>query len=163
MPKINTPKQRHRVNVNSARWEFKPFTDKQYLKTLKRAMDIIDSRIKGHNPCNEAFKALPGGKSFADIWKDQTVWINYDSSNKQGKYGATHRSSKNITISRYALRMGRWTVAATLVHELAHVNGAPGDDTQAEDTLKSCLLNGLHDPTIIGKVTESGRRDRMVA
>ena len=49
--------------------------------------------------------------------------------------------------------MGRWTVAATLVHELAHVNGAPGNDRQAEHTLASCLLQKLEDPQIIGRIT----------
>jgi hypothetical protein len=82
------------------------------------------------------------------VWGDASVFISRDPSNQQGNFGAT--LGKDITITRFSLRMGRWTVAATLVHELAHVNGAPGTDTQAEDTLLSCLLRGLHDSTIIG-------------
>ncbi len=46
--------------------------------------------------------------------------------------------------------MGRWTVAASLVHELAHVNGAPGDSHAAEATLPCCGFAALYVPTIIG-------------
>lgn len=60
--------------------------------------------------------------------------------------------TKNITISAYALRMGRWTVATTIIHELAHVNGAGSADSAAEDVLLSCMLRGLHDPAIIGEL-----------
>lgn len=159
MPKINTPRSRHRGPRASASYSFLPYTNDEYLRTLKRAMDIIAARIKDDQGCNAAFEELPGGKSFADIWKDPDVWINYDPSNKAGKFGARRRGTKEITICKYALRMGRWTVAATLVHELAHVNGAPGDDSQAEDTLKKCLLKELHDPNIIGQVTGAARRN----
>jgi hypothetical protein len=48
--------------------------------------------------------------------------------------------------------MGKWTTAATLVHELAHVNGAPGTNRDAGNTLLNCMLKSLHDPTIIGKI-----------
>jgi len=78
------------------------------------------------------------------------VWVSYDPGGQGGRYGAT--LGNEITITAYALRMGRWTVAATLVHELAHVNGAPGTDKQAEHTLASCLLQKLEDPTIIGRI-----------
>ncbi len=104
------------------------------------------------------FQSLDGGRTFAEVWNDPHVWINYDPENRQGKYGAHRRGTKEIAISKYALRMGRWTVAATLVHELAHVNGAPGNNSQAEDTLKTCLLKGLHDPTIIGRVADASKR-----
>ncbi len=65
------------------------------------------------------------------------------------KYGAT-LSGKHITLTAYTLKMGKWTTAATLMHELAHVGEAL--DTDAEDILLKCLLRGLHDPNIIGRV-----------
>jgi hypothetical protein len=85
------------------------------------------------------------------VWNDPGVWVSYDPGGQGGRYGAT--LGNEITITAYSLRMGRWTVAATLVHELAHVNGAPGTDKQAEHTLASCLLHKLENPNIIGRIT----------
>ena len=161
MPKINTAASNHEAPAGTAKWKFLPYTkdERRQHATLIRAIKIIDKRIKGYRPCNAAFEELPGGKTFAAIWKDPNIWISYDPEYKVGKFGATVRGKKEITISKYAFRGGdHWTVAATLIHELAHVNGAPGNDTQAEDTLKSCLLKDLHDPNIIGKVTSKPRR-----
>lgn len=104
----------------------------------------INTRIKGNAPCDNAFRALPGGRTFAQIWADNSIWINFDPVRVAGDYGASR--GKEITLTAYTLAMGRWTVAATLIHELAHVNGAPGITHQAEATLRSCLLVGLEDP-----------------
>ncbi len=135
-------------------WNWLPFPDPSaHLDTLKSAVSLIDSKIKGHKPCNDAFKNLPSGKSFHQIWIDSSIWISLDPSNIKGRYGAT-LSKKHVTLTAYTLNMGKWTTAATLVHELAHVGGALGTDTKAEDTLLKCLLNSLHDPLIIGKVIE---------
>jgi len=152
MPRINTAGSGHTGPANARRL-YLPYSDAEarYLSTLRTAMGIIDSRIKGHAPCNAAFRALPGGRSFADVWNDNSVWINYSSDATPGYYGS--RNGNDITISVYTFSKGHWTVAAVLVHELAHVNGAPGGNSrQAEDTLKKCLLKDLHDPTVLGRL-----------
>jgi hypothetical protein len=41
-------------------------------------------------------------------------------------------------------------VAGTLVHEFAHVNGAPGTTRQAEATLLACGLGRVYNPIIVG-------------
>jgi hypothetical protein len=154
MPKINTAASGHTGPTPlPGGFTYDHYTDEKFIKTLKRAMHIIELRIRGHNPCNEAFRALPGGRSFADVWDDANVWINFDPSRKGGRYGATR--GNDVTITAYSLAMGHWTVAATLVHELAHVNGAPGTTHAAEGTLRSCLLGGLEDPNIIGAVSRA--------
>jgi hypothetical protein len=38
-----------------------------YLAAVQRAFAIIDGRVKGHAPCNAAFKALPAGRTFAEL------------------------------------------------------------------------------------------------
>jgi hypothetical protein len=153
MPSINTASSGHTGPAANSGWQWLTYTNTIYLATLQRAIKIIDTRIKGNQPCDKAFKALPGGKSFAQIWADASVWISYDPDNSGHKYGATLRSIKEVTISQFSLKMGHWTVAATLVHELAHVNGAPGGASHAaEGTLKHCLLPGLEDPTIMGMI-----------
>ncbi len=46
----------------------------------------------------------------------------------------------SVTLS-YAAVSSQWIMLATLVHELAHINGAPGGASkQAEDALLACGL-----------------------
>lgn len=152
MPRINTAGSGHAGPVPiPGGHQYLPYTDPTFLATLQRAISIISTRINGNARCEVAFQALPGRRTFMQIWMDNSIWINFDPSRMGGDFGAAR--GKEITITAYALAMGHWTVAATLIHELAHVNGAPGITHQAEATLRSCLLPGLEDPTIIGKLT----------
>lgn len=159
MPIINIPENGHTGPGPNSGWQWLPYTDPAYLHTLSRAFRIIDSRIKGHRPCDEAFKALPRGRTFAQVWTDLNIWISYDPKNDGQNYGATDTVGGNeITITRFALRMGHWTTAATLVHELAHTNGAPsGASHAAEATLSTCLLHALEDPNILGSVIRASK------
>jgi hypothetical protein len=118
-------------------------------KMLEKAIGIIRSNIKGSKACNDAFKALPGGRSFDDIFDDDNVWISYCPDN--ANYGFTNRvGGSEITICKLAFGMGYWSVTGTLVHEMGHVNGAGVNDHSAEGTLLTCGLAKVHDPNIIG-------------
>jgi hypothetical protein len=161
MPKINKPRSGHTGPSPVAGWEWLPFADATYLKRVERAVQIIDLRIKGHKPCDSAFKALPGGRSFADIWSDSSIWISYDSGGAAGRFGAT--LGKEITVSQYSCRMGHWTLVATLIHELAHVNGADGVSHDAEATLQSCMMSAHHNPAIIGQLISTPADPVLVA
>jgi hypothetical protein len=163
MPKVNTPASKHAGPAATAGWQWLPYTDDILLHTLNRAIGIIDARIKSHKPCNAAFKALAGGRTFAQVWSDANIWISYDPNNDGRHFGVTNRvGGKEVSITRYALRMGHWTTAATLVHELAHTNGAPGGASHAaEATLSQCLLHGLEDPNILGSIIRASRGDRI--
>jgi hypothetical protein len=158
MPKINTKSSGHTgpgptPGGDGTIWEFHPFTSNRLLQALKVGIAKIDSEIKNWGPCNAAFKALPLGKSFAELWSSHSIWISYDPSVTPNRFGAT--LGNEITITQWALEQGVYTIAGTLVHELAHVGGAPGSDKQAEGTLPSCRLKsprGPYDPTITGKL-----------
>ena len=158
MPTINTPGSAHVAPAPNSGFRWLAYEDDNKLKkALQDAFFIIQNNIRGLRPCNKCFKALPGGKSFDDIWDDATVFVSFDPQGKGGTFGAT--LGKDVTITAFSLRMGRWTTAATLVHELAHVNGAPGTDRQAESTLACCGLSALRDPNIIGEAdTDSDSR-----
>lgn len=118
-------------------------------KMLEKAIGIIKSNIYGSKACNKAFKALPGGRSFDDIFDDDTVWISFCPDN--ANYGFTDRvGGSEITICKLAFGMGYWSVTGTLVHEMGHVNSAGIADHAAEGTLLSCGLAKVHDPNIIG-------------
>ena len=151
MPQINTIGSSYVAPSSVSGYEWLPFTDKYLIDTINAAFYIVEKNIKGCGPCNKAFKSLPGGRDFDDIWQDSSIWVSYYPSIQEKDYGAT-LSKKHITLSKYTLLMGRWTAVATLVHELAHCAGASGSDTKAEDTLLKCGLHKLHDPKIIGYI-----------
>jgi hypothetical protein len=159
MPNVNTPESGHVVSRKFTRYQFLPFTNAHFLAVLRDAMRVITGRVTGHEPCNAAFRALPGRRSFADLWADPTVWINFDPQMTPGIFGAKIMGyPPEITITATTLTKGRWWTAATLVHEFAHVNGAPGAHSgdharDAEEVLRRCLLKDLADPTIIGAVS----------
>lgn len=87
------------------------------------------------------FRTLPGRRSLSQILADRTVWINF--APNIGYYGET-ADDKELAIGPLAYRWGRWTVLGTLIHELAHANGAPGDASKAaEEALLHCGLGKL--------------------
>lgn len=154
MPNIHKTAAKYTAPTPLQGWQWLPFTDKIMLNVITRAVSLIDKRIKGTKPCEAAFKALPGGKSFSDIWSQANVWVSFDPDRSGNKYGVT-LNKQHVSITAYSLAMGEWMAAATLIHELAHVNGAPGNDTQAEDTLLKCMLKDHHNPNIIGQIRNS--------
>jgi hypothetical protein len=87
------------------------------------------------------FRRLPNGKSLTELLADSSIWINYSPSLTD--FGQTNfAGGKEIAIGPGAYRIGRWTVLATLIHELAHVDGVRGRLTPrvAEDALLACGL-----------------------
>jgi hypothetical protein len=100
-------------------------------------------RIAGNTPgANTYFSYL--GRTLTQLLNDNTIWVNYATF---GEYGQTNFvGGKEIAIGIRAFRIGRWTVLATLIHELAHVNGAPGrPSTFAEDAVYHCGLGSHHE------------------
>jgi hypothetical protein len=100
------------------------------------------------------YKTLPGGRSLTQLLGDASIWINYHPT--MPHFGETNAvGGKEIAISNSSYRIGRWTVLATLVHELAHTNGAPGGaSTAAERAVLACgmgkaseLTTGVDDPS----------------
>src|SRR5262245_27319516 len=138
------------VSTNGTIFHWLAFSDAKKIKVIEDALHILKRNVKGLRPCNNCFSRLPNGRTFDDILDDPSIFISFDPSNDGRSFGA--RSGNDITICHFSIRMGRWTVAATLVHEFAHVNGAPGTNHRAEGTLLCCGFSGLHDPTIIGAV-----------
>ena len=115
----------------------------------------MEDKLTEDKACNAAFKALPGGHSFRDLWGDQSVWINYDPGNQLSRWGAA--LGKEITLSQWCCRMGAWTIAATLIHEFAHMNGAVKQ--QAEEILKKCGLSGHFIPAGVVQQIRPGFRN----
>jgi hypothetical protein len=88
---------------------------------------------------NGYFERLPFRRSLGALLADKSIWVNYEDNPK--RYGATDiRNFRDIAISSTAFRQGRWVVLATLIHELAHVGGAPGFSHAAEQAVLECGL-----------------------
>jgi hypothetical protein len=118
-------------------------------KLWNAALFILKHNIRGMKPCNTCFSALPGGRTFDQVIDDASIFISFDPSGPNS--GVTNAvGGKEVTVSASEFRGGRWTVAATLVHELAHVSGAGTTTLDAENTLKCCGLFGLFRAGSIG-------------
>jgi hypothetical protein len=98
---------------------------------------------RGMPSANVYFKGLPGGRSLSQLLADKTIWVNFGPN--LGYYGETNSvGGKEIAIGSIAYMWGRWTVLGTLIHELAHSNGAAGGaSTAAEEALLHCGLGRL--------------------
>lgn len=158
--KINTKASGH-GNLTILDFHFWNYSSDKSLKMLQQAMYILKNNIKGMKPCNTRFKKLSGGKSFDDILNDDNVWISYEARANTGWYGATNFvGGKEITIAQSAFNKGRWWVAGTLVHEMAHVNGASATTGDADDTLLYCGVKNAYDG-VIG-MNQSGTLDTRI-
>jgi hypothetical protein len=151
MPRIFEPGSGGRVrftSVDDSRfWEY---ANKESLAILKKAFWIIKTNVRGLRPCNDCFARLPGGRTFTEVWDDNSVWINHEPRADVDFFGATIRTSLIVTVSQRAFNMGTWFVVSTLVHELAHINGATGSTSDAEDTLPPCGLKGGYRASAFG-------------
>jgi hypothetical protein len=159
VPKINYAGSGHgRLTIEPYHfWEY----DTEFcFAMLMAAFGLIISRSLFHKSCNDCFKRLPGGRSFDDVWKDDSVWLSYDSRSDRGWYGGTVIGGKDITISRKAFDKGAEWVAGTLVHELAHINGAPTTTAEADETLLQCDFKSAYEG-VIGQRQRIGLPTRM--
>jgi len=135
MPQLNVPGSGHVGPAAVAGWQWLPIPTVSYRTRIQAAVNLINSRIKAYGPCNSAFRSLPGGRSFAQVWSDPAVWTSYDPGGAAGRFGAT--LGNEVTVSQYTCRMGHWTLVATIIHEMAHVDGADGVSHDAEATLQN--------------------------
>jgi hypothetical protein len=114
--------------------------------------------------CNDAFKKLPVGKSWADIWISPTFWINFNPSNQAGLFGTTRAGTQEISIAKFPFKQinASAVVAATIIHEMAHVNGAPGGtSTQAEEQLTPCGFDAERIPGLQGMLRRAAPLTRF--
>src|SRR5262245_12398340 len=77
---------------------------------------VIDSS-KCAQTCDDAFEALPGGRTFADVWSDPNVWISFLLDPDPTLYGQAVQWGRDVAVGYGSYRKGWKTVAATLIHE----------------------------------------------
>jgi len=166
MARINTHatrhgnKTEHYAGGSSIQYNVFPNTtaaDKKRLVKVTKAYGIInnlDANINLQGPCNTYFKTLPNGRTFRHFWRDNTIFINFSPSVINGFYGATHSNDKDTCLSAWCLdNTNHWMVAATIVHEFAHIADAPGGASHdAEKATDMCGFKPQYDPTILGSI-----------
>lgn len=86
--------------------------------------------VARENPAaNAYFRSLPRSASLRQLLDDRTIWINFDPATRS--YEHTHHN-KNQWLGGGAFAFAfanRWMVLSTIIHELAHINGAGGGAT----------------------------------
>jgi hypothetical protein len=117
-----------------------------------QSIDRLDAAMGIASACNAYFTALPKGQPFRAYWRDPTVFINYSPSTSVGVFAATHSNDKDITLTRWCVEHhNHWMIGATIVHELAHIGGAPGGVSHAaERAAHECGFRPQYDPIILG-------------
>jgi RHS repeat-associated protein len=104
-----------------------PTFNEDCLPALKKALDIVRKLPK---KCDCAFKRIGSHRSLRQLVDDPNITIHYDpepppKGSTEDAYtlqGDTH----NIWTHPFPCRMGRWSLAAMLVHELVHITLVPG-------------------------------------
>ena len=161
MPQIKTETSKYKETLvtpdRKNKWE--PYKDKKQIQLVRAAFLEIDNKLIANNKilktCNAAFKKLPGRRDFATIWKDPGIWISFNPNPEKGLYGMWFKN--DISIAAYVFTIIdpiRW-IAGTLIHELAHFNGAPGgwtDNKEAESTLPPCGFDDVYNPVTVGMI-----------
>ncbi|WP_305985553.1 hypothetical protein [Roseibium sp. MMSF_3544] len=120
---------------------FTNFDSAQYGQ-LKWSRNKLFKMVKNNPSCDAYFRSLPNSRTLTSMINDDSIWISYGPGIEAPFYGKAYFDNGEIGIADRAFRMGRWTVLATIIHELAHLNGAPGHggDTRAEEAVYHCGL-----------------------
>jgi len=84
-------------------------------------------------------------RSLSALLADGSIWVNYLKTPTVAGQTYTMGGFSEIGITYSAFHAGRLYALATLIHELAHVNGAPVDTGQAEDAVMHCGLGTLEE------------------
>ena len=113
-----------------------PFKHQFATKWARNRAKVIAANVK---TADKYFKSLPGKRTLTQLLADRRIWINY--APELYARGIRQEGSNEIGIGELAYLSGKEIVLATLIHELAHIAGAPGGDSRAaEDALIHCGL-----------------------
>ena len=166
--RLNLPHSNHRgpdpVVTPEGVYTWEPFSTQHQMLTVVLAVKKIVERLLSDRfvlaACEVTFKALPLRKTLTDVWNDPDVWFSFNSLNHPFAFGTTLQGTKEISIGNFPFIFpdAPGVVAATMIHEMAHVAGAPRDTDEAERTLLKCGFGDYFSPEIIGMVRRGSRR-----
>ena len=126
---------------------------------LGLAIAFIDNTVKRHDPCNAYFRRLSRRKTLREIIDSEEVYLHRIEPNEgytEDVLPRGHNFGRHVGLPLYVLAdSDLGVVTASLIHELAHVAGAPTykmDPTSqlAEEALKHCLFPRQYDSNAFG-------------
>lgn len=113
----------HHGNENGVPFTPIPARHRDQVRWARRKAFWITRNIPS---ANRYFSSLPSGRSLTNLLNDRTIWINFNPTLTVD--GATFHNN-DLWIGPRPFVIGRWTVLAVVVHELAHIAGAGGGAT----------------------------------
>src|SRR5215813_10528810 len=119
----------------------------QRIRRLREAIHHIVSHISTYEAANAAFRALPGHQALSEMIRRRVIVISYSPYNFT-VYAASGPDGLSLTGRCFhgTHATGR-RVEATIIHELAHLNGASDDPSslEAENVLLHCRMGDVFD------------------
>jgi hypothetical protein len=124
----------------------------QRIRRLREAIAHINRRIRVHTEANRAFLAIPGGRGFSldTLLAGPDIIVCFDPVHHGPILAATPLVGRRISITEFGFRSTGRSVEATLIHELAHVNGASGTTRDAENVLRRSRMGDQFNPRVVG-------------
>ena len=131
---------------------------------VNEGMAIVERIVNNPNryaACHDAFAThctdsdhdtLPELVDKVKVWRDPGDGL-----------GEHRPDSDHVAYSEKSYRIGRWTIAATIIHELAHMCGiGHGDDVDNEDAVAACGLPTVDDIPDSDSRTQDEQNDPQV-
>src|SRR5712692_10571102 len=108
------------------------------LKNLQRALDILRRLPKTNPQCDCYFRSIGDRKTLQQLLDEPGRTIHSDNVDARNN-GAQEKAytlpgdKLNIYIRPYTCRMGRWSLASAIVHELTHITLTPRADDPVQE------------------------------
>lgn len=128
----------------------------QRIRRLREAIHHINSRIRHHAAANRYFKRIPAvsgasAQSLDALLSGPDILICLDPTlTGPPLAAATPIGQRRISITAFGFSGSGRSVEATIIHELAHVNGASNTTRDAEDALRHSRMGDQFDPSAVG-------------
>jgi hypothetical protein len=121
--------------------EFGPFLRPEHIEDMQWVRGQAKAIANTKPSANQYFRSLPFHRTLSDILNDRTLWVSYFKNGGTLRGYCISRDGKKFEIGLTDLAFrNRQLALGTLIHELAHVGGAPANTSQAEDAVYHCGL-----------------------
>lgn len=130
--------------INVGDWKTKPAAltrlravkGSDYSK-LRQCRWMLLKLCKERPECDAYFRLLPNGRTLTNLLHDSTIWVSHVNP-CPFTYGESWETHNAIGVTTLALVSSKKQLAATLVHEFAHINGVGGSGHAAELAVLAC-------------------------
>lgn len=127
-----------RTTTTNAHWARVP---DDHLARVEAAVAIINRQLTSRRLINYFRDNAPGGtvNTLQQVAARARVW----EARRTGSMGLSYRGGSDMAYDIDMYRIGRWQIAATLLHEMLHLagaTGAEGQEARAENTIDAARV-----------------------